>query len=271
MEAMDGPINFGDKNEFWGLQVQNFTSMGSYAMNYNPPYYQALFEDYGFKTYYEQYIYSRQVNKPIQKVFVEKSARVMKNFNVQIRDAKGRSTAQIAEDFRTVYNGAWGGHDNFKEMSASAALKVAKALKPVMDRRVVIFAYNEETPIGFYVSIPEINEIMQHVNGNLNWLRKLKFAYHRWRHAPRTMVGIVFGVTKEWQGKGVEGAMITWFGQNVTPLDLYDSTILTWIGDFNPKMIKVAKNLGTELHRTFITYRYLFDREKPFVRCPIIE
>jgi hypothetical protein len=41
MEAMDGPINFGERDRWWGLVVEGFQSP-LYCMNYNPPYYQQL-------------------------------------------------------------------------------------------------------------------------------------------------------------------------------------------------------------------------------------
>lgn len=50
MEAMDGPINFGETDKFWGLLVEGFTQP-SYHISYNPKYYKNLFEKYGFKTY----------------------------------------------------------------------------------------------------------------------------------------------------------------------------------------------------------------------------
>ena len=48
MEAMDGPINFGETDKYWGLLVGGFTHP-SFDVPYNPPYYQDLFENYGFK------------------------------------------------------------------------------------------------------------------------------------------------------------------------------------------------------------------------------
>ena len=41
MEAMDGPINFGERDRWWGLVTQGFQSP-LYGMNYNPPYYKEL-------------------------------------------------------------------------------------------------------------------------------------------------------------------------------------------------------------------------------------
>ena len=47
MEAMDGPINFGERDKFWGLLIEGF-SEPLYAMNYNAPYYKELFEKTSF-------------------------------------------------------------------------------------------------------------------------------------------------------------------------------------------------------------------------------
>src|SRR5690554_6808695 len=216
MEAMDGPINFGERNQFWGCLTKNFTDPNSYGMNYNPPYYPKLFENYGFETYFNQYLYKRPVLLPVQEVFIRKNKNLKEKAGVSVNNVTGKTLAEITQDFLTVYNAAWGGYDNFKPMRLSMAQKIMNSLKPVIDKRIIIFAYHGKTPIGFFINIPELNEIFKHVNGNLNLFGKLKFLYHKKRGTPRTMVGIVFGVAKEWQGKGVEGAMIDWAGSYLT-------------------------------------------------------
>jgi GNAT superfamily N-acetyltransferase len=136
---------------------------------------------------------------------------------------------------------------------------------------LLIFIRYDERPIAMYISLPELNEIFRYVNGDLNWIGKLKFLYHKWRGTVKTMTGIVFGVAKEWQGKGIEGALIVIGEKTIVDKKLYKDTILTWIGDFNPRMIKVCENLGAANYRTLATYRYLFDRSVPFERHPILE
>ena len=271
MEAMDGPVNFGERNQFWGCLTKNFTDPNSYAMNYNPPYYPALFESYGFKTYFDQYLYKRPVYMPVQEVFVRKIERLKEISNIRVGNVVGKSLTEVAEDFRTVYNAAWGGHANFKPMKEEAAQKLMKSLKPVIDKKIVIFAYQEDEPIAFFVNIPELNEIFKYVNGNLNLIGKLKFLYHKWKGTPRTMVGIVFGVSKKWHGRGVEGAMIHWAGDYLRKNTRYNEIVMTWVGDFNPKMIKVCENLGAVRYREMKTYRFLFDRTVPFERCPVVD
>ena len=156
-------------------------------------------------------------------------------------------------------------------MEQATAFKLVNSMKAIIDKRLLIFVYYKELPIAMYISVPEMNEIFRYVNGDLNWIGKLKFLYHKWRGTVKNLTGIVFGVAKEYQGKGIEGALITFSEKQIVDKKLYKDTVLTWIGDFNPKMIKVCKNLGAENYRTLATFRYLFDRSKPFQRQGIIE
>lgn len=270
MEAMDGPINFGEKDAFWGLLVDNFTDMSSYRMNYNPPYYQKFFEDFGFQVYYEQWCYKRDLYLPAQEVFVKKNNILLTDTTYSVRNARGMSDEKLAQDFVTIYNNAWAGHLGFRQMELKQAKNIIKSMKPVMDRDIMLFAYHGDKPIGFYISLPELNEIFQHVNGNLNWWGKVKFLFYKFFGKREVMVGIIFGVDRAYHGKGVEGAMIKFTEDKVVSLKRYKDTILTWIGDWNPKMIRVAENLGAAKYRTLITYRKLFDPNKPFERHPPI-
>jgi hypothetical protein len=73
MEAMDGPINFGEKDNWWGLLISANTEV-MYGMSYNPPYYIQLFENYGFKDYYKQFNYLYDIaNHPLPPKFEAKA------------------------------------------------------------------------------------------------------------------------------------------------------------------------------------------------------
>jgi GNAT superfamily N-acetyltransferase len=270
MEAMDGPVNLGERNMFWGLLIENFTDPPIYGTNYNPPYYVELFKEYGFQVYFKQLFFRRNALEQVQPIFQRKYNQFKNDPDFLVRNATGMPLEQLAEDFRSVLNAAWVDHENFKPMPKEVALKTIKQMKPVMDPRIIVFVYHKGAPIAFYINLPELNQIFRHVNGNLNWLGKLKFLWHKWRGTATTMTGIVFGVVKEWQGKGVEGAMIAFMGEWLIKTGRYKETVLTWIGDFNPKMLRVCENLGASNYRTLATWRYLFDRTKPFERLPII-
>lgn len=269
MEAMDGPINFGDRNQFWGLQVDNFDKPPVYPLNYHHSYYQPYFESYGFQDYFKQFVFWRDITIPAQPIFVRKYNQLKADPAITMKNIRGLSIKKIAEDFREVYNGAWAGLEHFKEMKPETALKLLKSMKPAIDPDIVIFIYHQNKPIAFYINLPELNQIFRYVKGNLNWMGKLIFLYHKIKKTPTRMTGVVFGVVKEWQGKGLEAALIVYAEKTIVPQNHYKDTVLTWIGDFNPKMIRITENLGATLHQTFITYRYLFDRTKEFKRAPV--
>lgn len=271
MEAVDGPINFGDRDRFWGCQITNFDEHAIYPMNYNPPYYQELFESYGFGVYFEQYMYWRNMTDEAQPIFFRKYNQLKGDPDFQVRNVRDLSIKQLAENFRVVYNSAWGGHEHFKELTYEGAQKIFKTTKPAIDKDIIMFCYYKGQPIGFYMNMPELNQIFKYVNGKLDLIGKLKFLYHKWKKTPTRMTGMLFGIVKEWQGKGIEAAMIVHASQTLRPLGIYKDTVLTWVGDFNPKMLKMVSNLSPTLWRKHYTYRYQFDRNEPFERCPMMD
>ncbi len=269
MEAMDGPVNFGDRDQWWGLLIDNFGAP-LYGQNYNPPYYQRLFEAYGFTEYFRQYTYFRKIDLALTPEYVAR-ARVLHDPAYRFEHLRLKELARYAEDFRQVYNKAWVKHDGVKEMTPEQAQSIMQKLRPVIDERVCWFAYHEGEPVGFFISLPELNELFRHVNGRLDWLGKAKFAWYRWRGV-RTLTGIAFGIVPAHQRKGLEIAFVQAISEMVQDKSKvkYEDFVMNWIGDFNPKMMRVAEAVGGRIWRTHATYRYLFDRRLPAQRAPTI-
>lgn len=268
MEGMDGPVNFGEKNQFWGLLTDNFEDAPTYGFNYNPPYYESLFRNYGFQTFYNQLVYYRLLDHGASESLLRKASIAIQRYGIEVRNAQGMSMNQIADDFVTIYNGAWATHEGFREMTIENGRKLIHSMKAAMDPRIVIYAYHENRPVGFMVCIPELNQIFRHVHGNLNLWGKLKFLWHKKMNPPDTMYGIVFGVVKDMQGKGVEAALIKFAHDTIYVNHWYKQMIMTWIGDFNPKMIYVVESLEATVWRKYATLRYNFDPARPFERHP---
>ncbi len=269
---MDGPVNFGERNKYWGLITENFQLSPYYGQNYNPSYYVDLFEAYGFKVYFEQFIYYRDIMVPTQQHYIERYQRILSHPNYTVQAMDKKNAMKYAEDFRTVYNRAWGSQrKGFTEMPSRQARHIMKQLLPVMDDDMIIFAYYGDRPIGFFITLPELNEIFRYVDGKLNWWGKLKFLYHQKRGACNTIFGMVFGIDPEFQSKGVEGAIFHRFGQQAWRKPRryrYTDLLITWIGDFNPKMIRLVEQLEATRIRTMATYRLLFDPNEEFKRHP---
>ncbi|MGC4127992.1 MAG: hypothetical protein QM564_00210 [Bergeyella sp.] len=265
MEAMDGSINFGERDKFWGILTEGFTEP-LYGMNYNFPYYKDLFENYGFKVYFNQLCYTRSVHGEVSRVFTVMHAKHSQNPAISAKRMTKNRLEKFASDFTEIYNSAWAGHVGGKQMEESKVLKMFRQMKPVLNEHISWFIYENEKPIAMWINIPDLNQWFKHLNGKFGIWQKLKFLWIKNFKKNTKMVGLVFGVIPEWQRTGIDGYMI-WEGtQHLRKHTDFEITELQWIGDFNPKMMKIAENLDTTVTRKLTTYRYLFDREKEFVR-----
>ena len=271
MEAMDGPINFGDRDRWWGLLVDGFDIEPNYCCNYNFPYYQQFFEEYGFQIFFKQFTYGRKTRDPFHPKIAMKADKVAQDPNYRFEHLKRNNLQKYTDDFRTVYNKAWSRHKGVAEMSSLQAKNAMKKIKPIMDDKIIWYGYYKDEPIAFFLLLPEVNQIFKYVNGKLDWLGKLKFLYHKWTKSCNKMFGVVFGVVPEHQGKGVEGALIIATAKMVQDdYHRYEDLEMNWIGDFNPKMIRVVEQVGGSVFKTHHTYRKLFDENRPFERAPIV-
>ena len=269
MEAMDGPINFGERDKFWGLLTEGF-SEPLYAMNYNAPYYKKLFENYGFQVYFNQLCFGRKIHNPVADQFLEMHERISKNKAISAKRMKVKNLEKFAIDFTEIYNKAWANHGEGKQLTNAQTLKLFLTLKPVINEHISWFIYENEKPIAMWMNIPDLNQWFKYLNGKFGIWQKLKFLLMKKLTKNKKMVGLVFGIVPEWQKKGIDGFMI-WEGTNhfrkATDFEDYE---MQWIGDFNPKMMKIAESLETEVTRKLATYRFLFDREKEFERHPVL-
>lgn len=271
MEAMDGPINFGGREKWWGLLLEGFELEPNYQCNYNFPYYQKFFEAYGFQVYFYQLTFGRPIAGPIDERLLEKSILVEKDPNYRFDYIRKSDWHKLPELIRTVYNRAWAKRGEIPELTEAQAKHLVKQMQPIMDERLLWFGYYKDEPVVFFLSLPEVNQIFKHVNGKLDLIGKLKFVWHKFMRTTTKAYGILFGIVPEHQGKGVDGAIIESFrkfahGGGIKYVD-YE---LNWIGDFNPKMIRVVEQINAHVVKRHATMRKLFDETKPFKRMPIV-
>ncbi len=269
MEAMDGPINFGERDRWWGLQVEGF-QQPLYCMNYNPPYYQQLFETYGFQNFFNQYCYSMRVQDQLPEKFFKRHDELSKDPNYKATHIQKNQLEKFARDFTTVYNKAWAGHAGLKQMDEKTAIIMFNKMKPVMDERISWFTYYKDEPIAIWLNIPDLNQLFKYLNGRFDLFAKLKFLWVKLTKRNKKFTGIIFGIVPEFQGKGIDAFMIVEAAKIIQHQLAYDDYEMQWIGDFNPKMMNIALGINAHISRKLITYRYLFDREKEFKRHPVL-
>ena len=265
--SMDGPINFGERDKWWGCLVEGFDIDPNYLQNYGKAYYQKLFENYGFQLLFRQLTFLKKVRTPLSEKLSLKAERALRDPNYNFKTLEKRNIQKYIRDFTKIYNDAWSKYPGVSKLELSQAKLLFAQLKPILDEKILWFAYHNNDPVGFFISIPEMNQIFKHVNGKLDLFGKLKTFYHlKIKKSCKKMVGLVFGIVPKHQGKGVDGALIMASRETIQEKLAYEDLELNWIPDFNKSMIRVAEQVQVKLGKIHHTYRYNFDRSIPVER-----
>ena len=273
MEAMDGPINFGSRDSWWGLLVEGYEFQPLFENPYNPPYYKELFENYGFQNYFNQNTYVWKIDDDdVNEVVYDRVKRLMSTPGYRFAPIGKEDLYSAVEKVRTIYNKAWALFTGVQPMTSEEGRKMADTMRPIIDRNLIWFAYFNDEPIGFFIMVPDLNRLIGKYNGKFGIVNKLRMMWDlKVRKKSDRIFAIVFGITPEFQGKGVESGFMQAMleGYIRTKKNQYRSVEFAWIGDFNPVMNRmVERYICARKHKMHTTYRYLFDRTKEFTRCP---
>ncbi len=256
MKAMEGPINFGENDTFWGLLVEGFTPP-SYGMNYHLPYYHQFFVDYGFVTAYEQLTNHINLTIPFPARFTKIANWVAAKPDYSFEHFKKANAEKYINDLMEIYNDGWQDFENFVPIKKETLTESFKQMEVIMDEKLIWFAYANGEPAAFVVIIPDANQMIKGLNGKLGLLEKLKFAYKRWIGVKR-MRAIVMGTKTKFQKLGLESALFIKLGEYVLPKNQYVELELSWVGDFNEKMIAIHEATGATFGKRHLTMRKAF-------------
>ncbi|MCB2219831.1 MAG: GNAT family N-acetyltransferase [Bacteroidetes bacterium] len=267
MGAMDGPINFGENDNYWGLLVEGF-SPPAFGMNYNPPYYKALFEAYGFKPFFEQESKHLDLTKPFPERFWKIAEWVMRKPGYTFEHIRIKDFDKFAKDVVEIHNAAWVFHEHYTPLTIEKVYKSFKEAKPILVEDFIWFVYHEGKPIAFLVMFPDMNQVFKRFNGKLNLINKLRFLYLKHTRLINRARVTIMGVIPKFQGIGIESAI---FWHLREPLLVkrphYHELEISWVGDFNPKMKATLEAIGANPGKIHITYRKLFHQTDHFKKA----
>ena len=272
MEAMDGPINFGENDNNWGLLVEGFVQPG-FGMPYHKKYYRAFFEEYGFKNYFEQFSYHRDVRDSHNKI-VQFPERIMKIADwlskrpgYSFHHFEFRRKEKYVKDIVEIYNSTWSVFkEDFTPLDPAILEESLAKAKLIIDEKLIWFAYFNDRPIAFFVLFPDLNQILKHFNGKLHLWNLMRFVYFKATHKMTRMRAVVGGVHPKFQNSGVESAIFFQLYKVFIKKPWFRELELSWVGDFNPKMIAIYGAIGAKKAKTHITYRYMINPKLSFIR-----
>ena len=272
MAAMDGPINFGENDTNWGLLVDGFMQQ-AFGMPYHKRYYRSFFEEYGFKNYFEQYSYHREVRGLDKKIvqfperFMKIAEWLSKRPGYSFHHFEFGRKEKYVKDITEIYNTTWSVFkEDFTPLDPAFLEESLEKARLIIDEKLIWFSYFNDKPIAFFVLFPDLNQILKHFNGKLHLFNLIRFFYYRATHEMTRMRAVVGGVHPSHQNSGVESAIFLHLYEVFKKKPWFRELELSWVGDFNPKMMAIYEALGAKKAKTHITYRFLINSELTFIR-----
>lgn len=261
MKAMQGPINFGENDMWWGLLIEGF-SRPYYGMNYNPPYYKALFENYGFRISYEQISNRIDLHKDLPERFSKIANWVAKRKGNSFEYLQKKHFDKYAQDFLDIYNDGWKDFEHFTPLTYATIRESFEKMKPILDEKLIWFAYVNGDPASFVMILPDTNELIDGLNGKLDLPGKLKFVWNKLTVKHKRMRAVIMGTKEKYRNQGMESALFIKLREYVFALGHYEELELSWVGDFNKKMISLHESTGATFSKRHATYQFDFNAKK---------
>jgi len=272
MEAMDGPVNFGENDNNWGLLVDGFVQQ-AFGMPYNKRYYKLFFEEYGFTNYFDQYSYHRDIrgtnNEIVQfpERFMKIAEWLSKRPGYSFRHFEFKNSGKYVNDLVEIYNSTWSVFkEDFTPLDPSFLEESLEKAKVIIDEELIWFAYSNDKPIAFFILFPDLNQILKLLNGKLNILNILRFTFYKFTHKMTRIRAVAGGVHPTHQNSGVESAIFLQLYEVFKKKPWFKELELSWVGDFNYKMIAIYEALGARKAKTHVTYRFMINSKLPFRR-----
>lgn len=207
MTLIKGPLSLPGGDDCRGFIIDNFTDSTLVMNTYNKKYYNDFFEEYGFEKYFDCYAYKSELGSDNITRYEKLVPYAMKKHHFKIDRIDLKNIDKELKDIKTIIEKAmpeeW---DDFIPPSDEELELIKKQLVPLADLDLIYIARSEAgEPVGFNISMPDYNQVLDKMNGKLLPFGILKFLYYK-RKIDRIRFFVLF-VIPEYRGKGVSSAI----------------------------------------------------------------
>jgi hypothetical protein len=256
IQRVQGPFTLSI-NEETGLLIDGFDTPPMMMMGHDPAYEAAHIEAAGYSPDGDVFAYLIDLDAPLSKSADNMlnrplaSSVTMRKLNLKDYDAEIRRVASI-------FNDAWSENAGFVPMTEAETDELATRLKLLLDERLVWFAEVNGEAVAFIVCLPNINEAIRDLNGNLFPFGVVKLLWRLKVKGLKSARVPLMGVRKSLAGTVLGSAL---------PLQLIGAlwpharkvgfrwVELSWILENNRPMRSILERLGAKSYKTYRIYQ----------------
>jgi hypothetical protein len=249
-----GPISISIWDEP-GLLIQGFEQSPMVMMGHHRPEYRAWIEAAGYIKAKDLYTYELDIRIDMVPVIDRLIKSGEKNPRINVRPVDKSRFAEEAAIILNLLNDAWSDNWGFVPLTEAEIAYAGKKLKPIIYEDLVRIAEYDGEPVAFMITIPDINELIRDLNGELfpfGWAKLL------WRlRKPRTKRVRVplMGVSKKIQGSRLAVQLAFMLIEHIRRACVADYGVthgeFGWVLDDNQGMMSIAQLPGADINHTY--------------------
>ncbi len=239
--TMRGPWSFVSQE--WGSVVDGFTPSPVVMAPYNPPYYNGHYQAFGLEKVKDLlcwYISAAEQYQVPERILALTDA-VQERYQIRIRPLDVKRYAEEVKVIIELANSTIIDNWGYSPVTEAEVVAMAHDMKPILQPKGVLFAEDATgKPIGFAITLPDINALLKGLNGRLfpfGFLRLLTGIprLHRYRM-------FALGVIPSYQGKAIDSLIYRAMHATLYTPDLWME--INYVLEDNWPMINAIKKLG---------------------------
>ena len=252
-EKLIGPLNLSTNHEC-GLMVDGFDLPPMLGIPYNPNYYEKHLEEWGFRKLKD--LVSFKLDLIGIPEYLQTAACKLENrgrFNL-----RPLNLARFEEEMKIIweiYNSAWDKNWGFVPMTYKEFAFAAGQIKPFVNPEFCLIAEIKGEGVGFSLALPDINQVLIELNGNLFPFGWAKFLWKKNKIDSYRV--ITLGVKKNFRRLGIDAYMY---------FELMSKFIqkkikwieMSWMLEDNVDIIKPMLKIGGTIYKRHRIYERTF-------------
>ena len=257
MKRALGPVSMSIWEEP-GLLIEGHNHPPTVMMGHHPARYQGWIESAGYTPEKQLLTYELDITRGFPPIVQRIVAAGEKNARIRIREVDRNQFEREAGIILAILNDAWADNWGFVPLTPPEIADVGKKLKPIVFNDLIRIAELDGEPVAFMITLPDLNEAIAPLKGNLfpfGWAKLLL-----WLRRPRvrTMRVPLMGVVKKLQSSRMASQLAFMMIEYIRRASVakYGASRgeIGWVLDDNQGMNAIADAIESRVNRVYQIY-----------------
>jgi len=257
MTSALGPISLSIWDEP-GLEIEGFDEPPTAMMGHHKPEYQPWIEAAGYEKAKDLLTYELDITHWEDPKIDRLIAMGERNPHIRIRMVDKSKFNEEARIILNLLNDAWSSNWGYVPLTEAEIAYAGKKLKPIIFNELVRIAEIDGEPVAFMLTIPDINELIADLNGELFPFNFIKLLWRLRKPRTRRLRVPLMGVSKKLHQSRLASQlafmMIEYTRRDATTKYGATHGEFGWILEDNKGMLSIAQLPGAEVNHRYRIY-----------------